>query len=145
MLQVNIWDDFDWPTLFHDFQSDKASYMGKAITAGWIKRQCRIACRMVITQCPGAVSRYRKGDLDQETIAYVITTMVMRVAIWQRQHTESNGTYSYTDDAPSDTPPGFTPSPNLFLRANEKALINGGDDSGIIGTAGIGIADYWGG
>lgn len=145
MLQVNIWDDFDWPTLFADYQGDKKAYMTSAITNGWIKRQCRIACRMVITQCPGAISRYRKGDLDQETIAYVITTMVMRVAIWQRQHTESNGTYSYTDDAPTDTPPGFTPSPNLFLRANEKALINGGDDNGLIGTASIGIADYWGG
>lgn len=141
----NPFIDFDWPTLFHDLQADKANQMSGAITDTWIKAKCRVASTIAVTECPNLPDRYRRGLIDKDTVANVITDMVARVAMYSQTKNESNGTYTYGDQTPLTNPMGFEPSPDLYLKKTERRLLSGGDDSGPIGSIGMGLSRIWGG
>lgn len=142
---ATVLDGLDWLKWFRLLQADKADLMSGAISEQWVEAQCRIASRILLNDCPYLETRYRNRRIDEETIAYVVTNMVARVAIWRLTSTESNGIYTTSFEAPKTTPPGFTPSPNLYVKKSEKALVNGDDGSGPMGTFGIGLERMWGG
>ncbi|MCO6558486.1 MAG: hypothetical protein J6575_03495 [Bifidobacterium sp.] len=141
----NPFRDLDWPDWFHKLQSDKASWMTDAITDEWITAKCRVASNIAVTECPNLPDRYRRGTIDAETVANVVTDMVARVAMYSKIRSESNGTYTVGDQNPLANQSGFDPSPNLYLKKTERNLLSGGDDSGPIGTIGLGLSRMWGG
>lgn len=142
---ATIFDGFDWLKWFKLLQADKADLMSGAITEQWLTAQCRIASRILVNDCPSVNTRYRSKKIDEETVAYVVTSMVARVAIWRLISSETNGVYTHSYESPQTTPPGFTPSPNLYVKKAEKSLIEGDDGEGPMGTFGIGLERMWGG
>lgn len=111
----------------------------------WILSRCRIAAEMAVAESSNTEPRLRSGDLSEETFAYVVCSMVIRVMRWHRLKTESNGNYSYTEHDPQPNPPGYDASPNLYVGKREKQLLDGyAEGRGPIGTVGVGVQRIYG-
>ncbi|NEG55465.1 hypothetical protein [Bifidobacterium platyrrhinorum] len=111
----------------------------------WILSRCRVAAEMAVTESSNTEPRLQSGDLSEETFAYVVCSMVIRVMRWSRFKTESNGNYSYTEHDPQSNPPGYDASPNLYVSKREKQLLDGyADGRGPIGTVGLGVQRIYG-
>lgn len=111
----------------------------------WILSRCRVAAEMAVTESSNTEPRLQSGDLSEETFAYVVCSMVIRVMRWHRFKTESNGNYSYTEHDPQSNPPGYDASPNLYVSKREKQLLDGySAGRGPIGTVGMGVQRIYG-
>lgn len=135
-------DYLKWMRVFA--QTSPEDFDGRLDT-DWITTMCRTAEAYAFATCPAAPSRFNDESLSEDTLAYVVCEMVLRVARWQKTKQESNGTYNYTDYEPHSSPPGYDSSPNLFMTAPEKALLEGTtEDSGPMGTVQMGLDRIWG-
>lgn len=111
----------------------------------WVKSRCRIAAEMALTESSNAQPRLDSGDLSEETFAYVVCSMVIRVMRWRRLKSESNGNYQYTEHDPQPNPPAYDSSPNLYVSKREKQLLDGyAEGRGPIGTVGLGLNRIYG-
>ena len=109
----------------------------------WIDENCRTAVEIIFAKAPAAVTRWQKGTLSERTLAYVACSMVLRTARYGQPHSESDGSYAYTNNAPQQMSPAYDSSPNLFVSKNEMSLLDGGN-RGPIGTIGMGAPPLWG-
>ncbi|MEE8666840.1 MAG: hypothetical protein SOI13_01610 [Bifidobacterium mongoliense] len=142
---MTVFDNLDFTEGFKTYQAQFADTVGSGLSADWVAAQSRIACRIIVNEIPGAESRWQSGLLDKETVMYVVSCMVSRVAMYSVVHSETSSAYAYTRDAPVSTPPDYSPSPSLFLKAAEKRLLSGDDSGGPIGSVSTGLARVWGG
>lgn len=111
----------------------------------WILSRCRVAAEMALTESSNALPRLESGDLSEETFAYVVCSMVMRVMRWTPFKSESNSAYSYTNRDPQPNPPAYDASPNLYVGKREKQLLDGyAEGRGPIGTVGMGLQRIYG-
>lgn len=111
----------------------------------WIAHKCRVAANMALTCSPNVEPRLNNGYLDEETFAYVVCQMVIRVMRWTDLKSETNGSYTYENRDPQDNPPPYDASPNLYVSKREKQLLLGYEDgNGPIGTVFVGVNRIWG-
>ena len=99
--------DIDWLKHMRVHALQDPSLFDGRLPEEWVLAQCHMASDMVRSVCPEAVGRLERGTLSEDTYAGVVCAMVMRVARFQQTHQKSNGTYSYTLDAPQSNPPGY--------------------------------------
>ncbi|NMM93874.1 hypothetical protein [Bifidobacterium oedipodis] len=106
----------------------------------WIQSRCRVAAEMALTSSNAAAVRLASGDLSEETFAYVVCAMVIRVMRYSTLKSESNGVYQYERRDDQSNPPGYDASPNLYVSKREKQLLDGyAEGRGPIGTVGMGV------
>lgn len=111
----------------------------------WILLKCRVAAEMALTESSNAEPRLQSGDLSEETFAYVVCSMVLRVMRWHWLKSESNGNYSYTMQDPQPNSPAYDSSPNLYVGKREKQLLDGyAEGRGPMGTVGMGLQRIYG-
>jgi hypothetical protein len=142
---MTAFDALDFVAGFRLYQSDKAATIGKDLSESWITAQSRIACRLIVGQVPGVEARYASHAIDDETVLYVVSSMVARVALYKPYHSENDGSYSYVNEAPQSTPPDTTPSASLYLKKSEKDMLAGDDDDEPVGSVVMGLSRIWGG
>lgn len=111
----------------------------------WVIHKCRVAANMALACSPNVEPRLNNGYLDEETFAYVVCQMVIRVMRWTDLKSETNGSYTYENRSPQDNPPSYDASPNLYVSKREKQLLLGYDEgNGPIGTVFVGVNRIWG-
>lgn len=111
----------------------------------WLLNQLLVASEKIQVECPDAVPRLQAGYLSERAYAYVACQMVLRLVRWKQFKSETNGSYTYTNNDPQPNPPGTDGSPNLYVSKQEKALLNGhGDDSSPMGTMSMGLDRAYG-
>lgn len=111
----------------------------------WVKSRCRIAAEIALTESGNAEPRLNSGDLSEDTFAYVVCSMVIRVMRWHRLKSESNGNYSYEEHDPQPNPPAYDASPNLYVSKREKQLLDGyAEGHSPVGTIGVGLSRIYG-
>lgn len=111
----------------------------------WLSNMLEVSSDMIQAECPNAVPRYRAGYLSERSYAYVACQMVLRVVRWKQFKSETNGSYTYTNNDPQSNPPGTDGSPNLYVSKREKALLNGYEEGhGPIGTMRMGLDRAYG-
>ena len=111
----------------------------------WIAHKCRVAANMALTCSPNVEPRLNNGYLDEETFAYVVCQMVIRVMRWTDLKSETNGSYTYENRDPQDNPPPYDASPNLYVSKREKQMLDGyAEGHGPVGTIGLGLSRIYG-
>ncbi|NMM98152.1 hypothetical protein [Bifidobacterium olomucense] len=133
-------DSVDYVQWFKTYMSAHADLFPESVDEVWVSSMAQVAVQIVKVECPGAQARWRRGKLTEPTLGYVVSCMIARVAMFKLRKTESNGVYQRTDYEPLETPPQFTPSPDLFLKKSEKSLLDGvGNGKSAIGSVPIGL------
>lgn len=133
-------NDVDYVKWFRTYMSAHADLFPESVDEQWVAAQAQVAVEIVKSECPGAQTRWRRGKLSEASLGYVVSNMIARVAMFSMRKSETNGIYTFTDRDPMSTPPQYTPSPDLFMKASEKALVNGvGNGMGAIGSVPIGL------
>lgn len=103
----------------------------------WLTRKCRQAVDVIDVKCPDARQNIIDGVIPASLYIQVVCEMVMRVCRYTRLKTESNGTYSYTNESPMAAPPSFESSPDLFVSSRQEALLQPPLVSQMFGTVGL--------
>lgn len=126
-MSTTIIDNIDWLEHMRANATGEPELFAKdtGFPDSWVKQQCRKAALLALATCPTARTRLRKHRLSEADFAGVVCDMVLRLARQYKYKQESNGNYSYTrrDDQP--VPPGYNPSPRLFVAKDEQAILNG--------------------
>lgn len=139
-------EDVDW---LHWMRVKDSSgwdiFTGNHLSDEWVQDKCETACEECFQLVPEAKPRYESGTLSERMLAEVVCSMVLRVARWTQYKSESDGSYSYTNQDESGTPPAFDASPNLKPTKHEMALLRGNsDDQTPLGTVTMGLDRVYG-
>lgn len=141
-----IIDRIDWIPYMRDAALAEPDLFDNRLPERWIQRKCRQAALIALAECPAARTRLLRRRLSEEDFASVVCEMVLRVARQYRFKMESSGNYQYErrDDQP--TPPGYDPSPRLFVSKAERSLLNGyGEGHSSAGIIHMGFDPGYGG
>lgn len=120
-------------------------FEGNHLTDEWVLDKCETACEECFQLVPEAKIRYENGRLSERILAEVVCQMVLRVARWTQFKSESDGSYSYTNQDESGNPPAYEASPTLKPTKHEKDLLRGFDEqSAPMGTVRMGLDRVYG-
>lgn len=128
-MSTEIIDGIDWVSYMAEFATDAQDYElfreGDPYDAKWVSNQCRKAALLCINSYPVCRVRLRKGHLSERDFAQVCCDMVLRLARQRQYKSESNGSYSYTVADAQSVPPGYAPTPRLFISKDDKVILTG--------------------
>lgn len=119
-------------------------FSGNNLSDDWVLDKCETACEECFELVPEAQQRWDTGRLSERMLAEVVCQMVLRVARWTQFKSESDGSYTYTNQDESGTPPAFDASPNLKPTKHEMALLRGYGDDAPTGTVRMGLDRVYG-
>lgn len=147
-MSTAIIDNIDWLKYMRQNATGEPELFAKGtgFPDSWIRQQCRKAALLCVAECPNVVTRLRRRRLSEADFAGIVCDMVLRLARQYKYSAESNGNYSYTrrDDQP--VPPGYNPSPRLFVAKHEKSILNGyAESQGSAGHISLGFDPGYGG
>ncbi|KAA8827246.1 hypothetical protein [Bifidobacterium myosotis] len=147
-MSTTVIDNIDWLKYMRDNASGEPELFDPetGLPDSWVTQQCRKAALLCLAECPAVRSRLRRRRLSEADFAGVVCDMVLRLARQYKLKSESNGNYSYTrrDDQP--VPPGYDPSPRLFLSKSERSILNGyAGSQGAAGHISLGFDPGYGG
>lgn len=138
-------DSIEWIEWLQIYALDQPDLVIGRFPKKWLMNMCDVALQMCKAECPNCAPRYQKGYLKEQTVAFVVCQMVLRVVRFRQYKTETNGVYTYTNFDPQDNPPMKDGSSNLYLSKRERALLNGySEDSTPIGTIEMGLDRAYG-
>lgn len=138
-------DGIDWLEWLRVNALDQPDLLIDSYPNEWLRNKCKVAADMVEVECPDALPRYRSGLLSERALGYVVSMMVLRVVRYRQFKSETNGSYTYTNNDPQDNPPGKDGSPNLYVSKRERALLDGQTEgNGPIGTIHMGLDRVYG-
>lgn len=136
-------DDFDFVTAMRTYLLPYPS-LAERFDSAWIEQMCYQAGNLVFAETNASV-RLDDGLLSEDTFAFVVCQMVLRVMRYSEFSRETNGSYTYARKDDQVNTPSYDASPNLYVSKNERALINGKSAGrGIVGTAGLGLHRVYG-
>ena len=140
-------ESLDWLSYMRLYGGNTPEVFKDRLDNEWIVGHCLTACDIAFEECPAAEWRLEQGLLKERTFAYVICSMVLRVARWDRRKAEQNGAYSRTDTIMDTVQPGWEISPDLHVTKKERALLNGDnadDGSSVRFAVGMGLDRIYG-
>lgn len=118
----------DWLHYMKIYGGNTPEVFKERLSKEWIVEHCLTACDVAFAECPSVEYRLATGAMRERTFIYVICSMVLRVARWDRRKSESNGAYSRVDQIMDTTQPGWEISPDLHVTKKERALLDGDND-----------------
>lgn len=131
-----------WMNIFGQTDPEALSMVDET----WVDTMCQVAYEKCLTDVPNLKRRLERGYISERMIAQVVCSMVMRVAANMSRHkrSESNGTYSYTNQTPTPVSTMLRDrDDNLYLSTSERNTL-AGRTGGALGTIPMGLDRIYG-